>query len=71
MKTAMHELMDWFYNRPEYDKSSEGYEIMTMCEILLNVEKEQIMNAAYYGHTIKNEFYDAETYYYQTYNQNK
>ena len=38
---------------------------------LLEKEKEQIMNAAYYGHTIKSEFYDSETYYYQTYNQNK
>jgi hypothetical protein len=72
MKTAMQELMEWFYNRPEYDKSSEGYEIMSMCEILLNVEKEQIMEAYRQGlqdytkhdegEVIRKEQYYNETY---------
>jgi hypothetical protein len=77
MKTAMQELMDWFYNRPEYDKSSEGYEIMTMCEILLNVEKEQIEqtfeNGVYHARYFREdeEQLDGEDYYNRTYNQNK
>ena len=78
MKTAMQELMEWFYNRPEYDKTSEGYEIMTMCEILLNVEKEQIIEAYDKGVDIgleamelTTDYLEAEEYYNQTYNQNK
>jgi hypothetical protein len=70
MKTAMQELMEWFYNRPEYDKTSEGYEIMTMCEILLNVEKEQIIDARNDGivSNIKGYCISNEEYYNQKYN---
>jgi hypothetical protein len=84
MKTAMQELMDWFYNRPEYDKTSEGYEIMTMCEILLNVEKEQIIDfhvmlmkngLEQEGNIIEWDYNElkqqALEFYNQTYNQNK
>jgi hypothetical protein len=73
MKTAMQELMDWFYNRPEYDKSSEGYEIMTMCEILLNVEKEQIIDAYCNGYQDGStlELIQPDEYFSKKYNQNK
>jgi hypothetical protein len=62
MKTAMQELMEWFYNRAEYDKTSEGYEIMAMCEILLNVEKKQLEEARLkgYGEGYHEGLYDAE-----------
>ncbi len=58
----MQELMEWFYNRAEYDKTSEGYEIMAMCEILLNVEKKQLEEARLkgYGEGYHEGLYDAE-----------
>jgi hypothetical protein len=66
MKTAMQELMEWFYNRPEYDKSSEGYEIMVMAELLLQKEKEQICNS--YVEGLEGLYMGAEEYYNKTYN---
>ena len=45
MKTAIQELIEWFHNRPEYDKTSEGYEIMEKAKELLEKEKEQIRMA--------------------------
>jgi hypothetical protein len=66
MKTAVQELIEDLEII-----GMQGTSIHKKAKLLLIDEKEQIMNAAYYGHTIKNEFYDAETYYYQTYNQNK
>jgi hypothetical protein len=50
MKTAMQELMKWFNERPEYDKSSEGYEIMLEAQKLLVKESEQIIDAFNYGY---------------------
>ena len=35
----MQELIKWFYNRPEYDKTSEGYEIMEKAKELLQDER--------------------------------
>jgi hypothetical protein len=66
MKTAMQELMEWFYNRPQYDKTSEGYEIMVMAELLLQVEKEQICNS--YVEGLEGLYMEAEEYYNKTYN---
>lgn len=66
MKTAMQELI-----RHLEFMDLEGTSVYKKAKLLLIDEKEQIMNAAHYGHTIKNEFYDSETYYYQTYNENK
>ncbi len=76
MKTAMQELIEIINKELGENTLSndEGYTLKWVkygAEQLLEKEKEQIMNAAHYGHTIKNEFYDSETYYYQTYNQNK
>lgn len=82
MKTAMQEALEIIEDRlktlsiVQRTESTMGaiagyqYSKYILME-LLEKEKEQIMNAAHYGHTIKNEFYDSETYYYQTYNQNK
>ena len=39
MKTAMQELMQWFNERPQYDKTSEGYEIMQKAQELLQDER--------------------------------
>jgi hypothetical protein len=69
MKTAMQELIEYFNERPEYDKTSEGYEIIEKSKQLLEKEKEQIINA----HTEGYSNYDSEMtsieYYNQTYNQ--
>jgi hypothetical protein len=40
--TALQELMQWFNERPEYDKTSEGYEIMQKAQELLTKEAEQL-----------------------------
>ena len=66
MKTAIQELIEHLEIM-----DLEGTSVYKKAKLLLIDEKKQIMNAAYYGHTIKSEFYDSETYYYQTYNQNK
>ena len=72
MKTAIQELIEWFHNRPEYDKTSEGYEIMEKAKELLEKEKEQIKetfdNGVYVGTYAVDK--DGEQYYNQTYNQN-
>jgi hypothetical protein len=37
--TSIQELMQWFNEKPEYEKSSEGYEIMLKSQELLQNEK--------------------------------
>jgi len=77
MKTAMQELMEWFYNRPEYDKSSEGYEIMEKAKELLEKEKEQILNDYMEGvdagilYSNGKVFISKEEYYNRTYTQDR
>ena len=77
MKTAMQELIEYFNERPEYDKTSEGYEIIQKAIELIEKEKEQIMNAHLEGWSdaydyLKSDSNDearqAEDYYNQTYN---
>ena len=71
--TAMQELIEW------HRKSMRSYsETNKMIEVLLEKEKEQIMNAYYEGHTApyfsqhgKDVEKQAKKYYNQTYNQNK
>ena len=72
----MQELIDYFNERPEYDKTSEGYEIIQKAIELIEIEKEQIIIAYIHnryvlagGHPIRRDY--AENYYNQTYNQNK
>jgi hypothetical protein len=70
MKTAMQELIEYFNERPEYDKTSEGYEIIEKAKQFLEKEKEQIVNAAA-NHCYPTEgdaLMYAEQYYNQTYN---
>ncbi len=45
MKTPLQELMHWFNERPQYDKTSEGYEIMQKAQELLTSEAEHIIQA--------------------------
>ena len=66
----MQELMEWFYNRPEYDKTSEGYEIMEKAKELLEKEKEQIIEAINAWCSDDN-ILTPEQYYNQTFNQNE
>ena len=49
MKTAMQELIDYFNERPEYDKTSEGYEIIEKAKQLLEKEKDQLYHSFYAG----------------------
>ena len=37
--TPLQELMQWFNERPQYDKTSEGYEIMQKAQELLQDER--------------------------------
>ena len=37
--TPLQDLMQWFNERPEYDKTSEGYEIMQKAQELLQDER--------------------------------
>jgi hypothetical protein len=79
MKTPLQELMQWFNERPQYDKTSEGYEIMQKAQELLAKEKEQITEAhcAGWGHaydyyvteadSYNSEPIQAEDYYNETY----
>ena len=67
MKTAMQELLSEMSN-PNWDRLSfdAKYE---MFDKLLDLEKEQIMNA--YTDVFEVPYLGAEEYYNQTYNQNK
>ena len=68
----MQELIDYFNERPEYDKTSEGYEIIEKSKQLLEKEKEQIKKAYKDYHDLGHIFgLDTEQYFNQTYNQNK
>ena len=71
MKTAMQELIDYFNERPEYDKTSEGYEIIQKAIELIEKEKEQIENAYRDGLVASryNGNENTEEYYYDLYNQ--
>ena len=65
----MQELIDYFNERPEYDKTSEGYEIIEKAKQLLEKEKEQICDS--YVEGLEGLYMGAEEYYNKTYNQNK
>lgn len=65
----MQELIEYFNERPEYDKTSEGYEIIQKAIELIEKEKEQICNA--YTDGLEGPYIGAEEYYNKTYNQNK
>ena len=71
MESPLQELMKWFNERPEYDKTSEGYEIMQKAQELLKTESEHIMMAFNDGRVsgIFKEDKTANKYYNQTYNQ--
>ena len=47
-QTAMQELIKYFNERPEYDKTSEGYEIIEKAKQLLEKEKEQMLDFGLY-----------------------
>jgi hypothetical protein len=71
MKTALQELMQWFNERPQYDKTSEGYEIMQKAQELLASEKEHVMMAFNDGKVsgIFKQAKTADQYYKLTYQQ--
>jgi hypothetical protein len=65
MKTPLQKLMQWFNERPQYDKTSEGYEIMQKAQELLSEEKENICNA--YNEGLEGQYIGSEKYYNQTF----
>ena len=69
MKTPLQELMQWFNERPEYDKSSECYEIMQKAQELLIDEANHLMMAFNDGRVsgIFKEVKTADQYYKLTY----
>ena len=65
----MQELIEYFNERPEYDKTSEGYEIIEKAKQLLEKEKEQICNAFSrgLGTELGLDWEDSEQYYNRIY----
>jgi hypothetical protein len=81
-QTALQELIEWFDELPEYDKSSEGYSIIEKAKELINKEKEQIIKSYNDGFMSSAEGWngemvphyddfnlDTEKYYNETYNK--
>jgi len=66
MKTAMEELI-------EYVNEVWGWydDFEKISDKLLEKEKKQIIDACWYGHDIKHEYFNPIHYFEQTYNQNK
>lgn len=63
--------MEWFNERPQYDKTSEGYEIMQKAQELLSIEREHIIlsyDAGFVNATF-NRPRTPKEYYTKTYNQ--
>lgn len=84
MKTAMQELKDIIENKiipsskengdlSEYQYSHNiAYNtVLTIIDFLLEKEKQQIINACWYGHDIKHEYFNPIHYIDKTYPQNK
>jgi hypothetical protein len=75
MKTAMQELIQWYY-KEHFVKTTFHIQLLNKFEKLLEKEKEQIIEANIAGMEFipvdPNKYQqDAEQYYNQTYNQNK
>jgi hypothetical protein len=68
MKTAMQELIDELKLIEAYPMSPL---VLRMANDLLEKEKQQIINACWYGHDIKHEYFNPIHYIDKTYPQNK
>jgi hypothetical protein len=64
MKTAMQELIDYLYENKYFD-------VLPVAKELLEKEKQQIIDACWYGHDIKHEYFNPIHYIDKTYPQNK
>jgi hypothetical protein len=77
MKTAMQEFLDYMkeYNIILVKEGIEPNLLIKMlqhkAEKLLEEEKQQIINACWYGHDIKHEYFNPIHYIDKTYPQNK
>jgi hypothetical protein len=77
MKTAMQEFLDYMkeYNIILVKEGIEPNLLIKMlqhkAEKLLEEEKQQIINACWYGHDIKHEYFNPKHYIDKTYPQNK
>jgi predicted unusual protein kinase regulating ubiquinone biosynthesis (AarF/ABC1/UbiB family) len=66
MKSPLQDLMKWFNEKPEYDKSSEGYEIMQKAQELLAKEADFAREAYIQGHYDSSlDIYNPSECYYQ------
>jgi hypothetical protein len=69
MKTAMQEAIELV---KKYDNREIPFNVMLFnLELLLEKEKQQIINACWYGHDIKHEYFNPIHYIDKTYPQNK
>jgi len=76
MKTAMQELIDEMTAYLDLHESQEVKEVLRILKASAirkywKKEKEQIINAYQDGYYIKDEFFNPEQYYNETYNQNR
>jgi hypothetical protein len=69
MKTAMQELISELKSIESYDSIVHG--IIKRAESKLDKEKQQIIDACWYGHDIKHEYFNPIHYIDKTYPQNK
>jgi hypothetical protein len=67
MKTAVEWLQELYDSRPAYEEFLLDEEF----EQAKQMEKQQIINACWYGHDIKHEYFNPIHYIDKTYPQNK
>jgi len=70
MKTAMQELIEFYKNNNSFYSYTKD-DIIKVLQLFLEKEKEQLIDAYNDGHYIKDEFFNPEEYYNETYNENK
>jgi hypothetical protein len=71
MKTAMQELLKWAKNSDMSDTMISPQDLLNVINPLLEKEKQQIIDACWYGHDIKHEYFNPIHYIDKTYPQNK
>jgi hypothetical protein len=76
MKTPMQELIESLQSINErYQLKGDANwlmnEVLDLVENSLEKEKKQIIDACWYGHDIKHEYFNPIHYFERTYNQNK
>jgi hypothetical protein len=71
MKTAIQELIEFIDDKFTVSNSPQISSIYYKAQELLEEEKQQIIDACWYGHDIKHEYFNPIHYIDKTYPQNK